>query len=222
VTPDEAALERFWTLDRRHWNPLAGGFNVAPTSIVPIIERAADGGYDLAAARWGLVPHWWNREKLPSATFNARSEEVASKPMWRDSYRHRRCLMPALGWYEWQAREPQPGSTPRRAPKQPFYVRSDATPVVAFAGLTAVWRAAEGDSWLVSCALLTRPAAPVLGHIHDRMPVVLPPAGFAAWLAPDTSIAELDELLRTAREDFTAQPVSPDAAVPDARVEVAR
>jgi putative SOS response-associated peptidase YedK len=219
VTPDEAALERFWTLDRRNWNPFRGSFNVAPTSVVPIVRRAEDGAYELAAARWGLVPHWWSKAKLPSATFNARSEEVASKPMWRQSYLHRRCLMPALGWYEWQEREPEPGAAKRRAPKQPYYIYSDATPVVAFAGLMAVWRASKDDEWLVSCALLTRPTAPVLAHIHDRMPVVLPPETFAAWLSAAASVEELDKLVRGAREDFSARPVSASATVPEASVE---
>lgn len=221
VTPDEAALERFWTLDRRHWNPLRGSFNAAPTSIVPIVRRAADGASDLLPARWGLVPHWWSKAKLPTLTFNARSEEVADKPMWRDSYRRMRCLMPARGWYEWQARAPAPGAGKRRSPKQPYYVYSDASPVIAFAGLMAVWRTPD-DQRLVSCAVLTRPAAPGLAHIHERMPVVLAPEAYAPWLAPETSVEELNRLVSEAREDFASRAVSASAAVPDAALEPSR
>jgi putative SOS response-associated peptidase YedK len=217
VTPDEAALERFWTLDRRHWNPLASSVNVAPTDVVPIIRRARDGACELVAARWGLVPHWWNRAKLPSSTFNARSEEVADKPMWRASYRHARCLMPAFGWYEWQALEPVPGR--RRSAKQPYYICSETSPVVAFAGLMALWHTPDGER-LLSCAVLTTKAAPALVHIHERMPVVLAPHSFAAWLAADTDGEQLATIVEAAQQDFNARPVSASATIANSRAEI--
>src|SRR5450631_4205517 len=105
VSPDEAAIERFWEINRRsNTDPFRRRFNVAPTTTVPIIRRAEDGAHELCEARWGLIPHWWKQEKPPALTFNARSEEAAVKPTWRNSYRHLRCLMPALGWYEWNER----------------------------------------------------------------------------------------------------------------------
>ena len=214
VTPNEAALERFWTLDRRHWNPFRQSFNVAPTTVVPVVRRADDGAYELSAARWGLIPHWWTKATLPSLTFNARSEEAAVKPMWRDSYRHTRCLMPALGWYEWNERQALSGAGKSRPAKQPYYIHCDQSPVIAFAGLMANWRAPDGQ-WVVSCALLSKAAAPAIAHIHDRMPVVLAPESFAAWLAPEQSVEEVGRLLASAREDFTGHPVS--TRVNDAR-----
>jgi putative SOS response-associated peptidase YedK len=214
VTPDEAALERFWTLDRRHWNPFRPSFNVAPTTVVPVVRRAKDGAYELSAARWGLIPHWWTKATLPPLTFNARSEDAATKPMWRDGYQNKRCLMPALGWYEWRQGEVVPGAGKRRPVKQPYYIYCDQSPVIAFAGLMAHWRALDGQ-WVTSCALLSKDAAPAIAYIHDRMPVVLPPESFAAWLSPEQSVEELDRLVTGAREDFTGHPVS--ARVNDAR-----
>lgn len=207
VTPDEAALERFWALDRRHWNPFRQSYNVAPTTVVPVIRRAEDGADELCGARWGLIPHWWTRETAPSFTFNARSEEAASKPMWREGYRHKRCLMPAQGWYEWRELEALPAASKGRAAKQPYFIHCDTDPVIAFAGLMANWRAPDGQ-WIVSCALLSTAAAPAIAHIHDRMPVVLAPESLAAWLDPNQSVEDVGRIVARAREDFTAHPVS--------------
>jgi putative SOS response-associated peptidase YedK len=208
VTPDEAALERFWNLDRRNWNPLQQRFNVAPSTTVPIVRRAEDGAYELARARWGLVPHWWTKEALPTLTFNARSEEAAVKPMWRHAYRHERCLMPALGWYEWREQErADRGAGRRRARKQPYFIYCQSSPVIAFAGLMAHWQAPDGQA-LVSCALLSRAAAPSIAGIHDRMPVVLPPASFEPWLAPELNAEDVGNLIAGARDDFVGYPVS--------------
>ena len=158
ATPDEAALERYWTIDRRSGNPLPERFNVAPSTLVPVLFRAEDGALELSAARWGLIPAWWTQAKLPSATINARSEEVAVKPMWRQSYRRSRCLMPARGWYEWRVR-PGGESSGGRPGKQPYFIHATGSPVIAFAGLLAHWQAPDGAA-VLSCALLTRAAAP--------------------------------------------------------------
>ncbi len=200
VTPDEAALERYWTIDRRSGNPLRERFNVAPSSTVPILFRTEDGALELSPARWGLIPAWWKQAKLPGATINARSEEVAAKPMWRQSYRRTRCLMPARGWYEWRART-KAESGGRRPTKQPYFILSTASPVIAFAGLMARWQAPDGEA-VLSCALLTRPAAAAIADIHDRMPVVLSPEDYEAWLAADQRPEVLTRLIARAREDF--------------------
>lgn len=204
VTPDEAALERYWTIDRRSGNPLRERFNVAPTTIVPILFRAEDGALELSQARWGLIPSWWKQAKLPTATINARSEEAATKPMWRQSYRHARCLMPARGWYEWLVRAAGGRGRPG---KQPYFIHCPASPVIAFAGLMARWQAADGED-VLSCALLTRPAAPAIAAIHDRMPVVLARAGYEPWLAPGQSAEALSQLVAQARADFQGYPIS--------------
>jgi len=209
VSPDEAAIERLYRIDRRSPHPLITNFNVAPTTGVPVIVEAADGATELTEARWGLIPSWWSKPKPPTLTFNARSEEAAAKPMWRQPYRHCRCLMPALGWFEWQepgSVDPETGEI--RAVKRPFFIQALDEGTIAFAGLLSRYRTAAGAEQL-SCALLSRAAAPNIASIHDRMPVVLPSSSFGAWLDPAlTEAAAVAKLVESARTDFAGYPVS--------------
>ena len=85
VSPDQSAIERAWKIDRTSGHPFPRRFNVQPTTEVPVLRR--DGAaLVLQAARWGLVPHWWKKDAPPTHTINARLEEAAGKPMWRDSF----------------------------------------------------------------------------------------------------------------------------------------
>jgi putative SOS response-associated peptidase YedK len=139
------------------------------------------GELELVTARWGLVPHWWKDAKPPQSCFNARIEEAAAKPMWRDAMRRARCLIPAEGWYEWQQRT-RPGSA--KSYKQPYFIHRRDAALLAFAGLMSSRRSADGGEPLLSCAILTAPSSGNLAQVHPRMPVVLPEEMHAAWLAP--------------------------------------
>jgi putative SOS response-associated peptidase YedK len=183
VPPHEAAIEREWQLGKAV-PQFPARWNVAPGAIVPLLRLGPDTGeLEALPARWGLIPHWWKDAKPPNGTFNARLEEAAAKPMWRDAIRRARCLVPSLGWYEWRKVE-IPGAGGRaRFLKQPYYIhRSDGAPL-AFAGLAASWRPAGGD-WVLSCSILTLPAAGSLAGLHDRMPAALPRDAQLAWLSP--------------------------------------
>lgn len=202
VLPEEEALQAF--------GPFPGGcctcafrprYNVPPTAQVPIVV-SAPAGRQLRSARWGFIPGWWTKETPPPRTFNARMEDAAEKPLWRDAWRAGRCLLPARGWFEWRA-----GETARAA-KLPFFIACPDTPVFAFAGLWAP-REAPGAEMAASCAVLTKAAAPGLAFIHPRMPVVLKPEQIAAWLDPRTPTADLAGLVAAARADFAAVPVGP-------------
>lgn len=166
--------------------PFLQRYNVLPTTLVPIIRRAADAnGLELAEARWGLIPHWWKQAKAPTSTINARSEEAGGKPMWRHPYRNARCLIPALGWYEWQERKRTDSATGEvRTYKQPFYLRVDQSAPVAFAGLMSTWTPAGREPQL-TCAILTRATSKSAAEIHDRMPVVLRKDVQQEWLNPE-------------------------------------
>jgi putative SOS response-associated peptidase YedK len=100
-----AEMERYWALsDAVRRNPLHGytqRFNIAPTVQIPVIYQD-DEGTEIRFARWGLVPFFWSKPKMPPFTFNARIEEAATKPMWRQAVKTSRCLIPAIGWYEWK------------------------------------------------------------------------------------------------------------------------
>ena len=152
---------------------LAPRYNIAPTQDVPACRAGEDGERRLAMLRWGLVPRWAKDTKLAYRMINARGETVAEKPAFRDAFRHRRCLIPADGYYEWK----KVGER-----KQPnFLYRRDERPF-CFAGLWERWHKGGADP-VESCAIITTQANQLGAEIHDRMPVILPQSEFARWLA---------------------------------------
>jgi len=131
----------------------------------------------LGVARWGLIPPWWKEAKPPRFAHNARLEEAALKPLWRDAMRAGRCLVPAQGWYEW-----------RESDRQPFYFARRDGRLACFAGLMSVF---DGK---LTCAVLSTAAAGSLGEVHSRMPVALPPDGEDAWLESGILAADTDTI----------------------------
>ncbi len=125
--------------------------------------------------QWGLIPGWWSRDELPTRTHNARVEEAAGKPMWRAAVKNSRALVPAMGYYEWQA-----SSTP----KQPFYMHRPGNELFCFAGLWSQWGPAAGADPMLTYSILTTEASPEMGQVHHRMPVVLPRDVWEAWVDP--------------------------------------
>jgi putative SOS response-associated peptidase YedK len=149
-------------------------YNVCPTDQIDVILPTAEGSHDFARMRWGLVPYWWSKplKQLP-ATFNARSDTVASKPMYRDAFKRRRCVIPISGFYEWRQMEDG---------KQPFFISGAETPVLSVAGLWDNWTNRESGEAIRSCTMIVTEANPFMSEIHDRMPVFLPPDRLDAWL----------------------------------------
>lgn len=206
--PDQAALERGWHIGRSDGNPFERRFNVAPTMRVPMLRwDAAQRGFELSHAWWGFVPVWWKDAKPPRNTINARTEDIHSKPMWRTAFRHARCLLPAVGWYEWQARErADPDTGEIQTYKQPCFIRPLDGRLIAFAGIFSPRAGRDGESG-ASCAILTRASEGAIAPVHDRMPVVLDEAGVEAWLDP--AVADPAPVIaRHARSDFTFHFVS--------------
>lgn len=151
-------------------------YNVAPLQMAPVVRRG-DEGLWIADLRWGLIPSWARDGSLASRCLNARSETVAEKPVFRAAFRKQRCLVPADGYFEWQRGGP---------PKLPWrFVRRDRQPLL-MAGLWESWRppeAKEGPDLGTYTILTTAPNGDAAA-VHDRMPVLLTPAGAAAWLDP--------------------------------------
>ena len=174
-------------------------FNIAPTQPIPIV-RLVDGKRHFALVRWGLLPSWVKDPKKFTLLINARGETVCEKPAFRAAMKRRRCLIPADGFYEWQAG----GSR-----KQPYFIRLKSGQPMAFAGLWECWTGPNGEE-LETAAIVTTNANRALGHIHDRMPVILAPDAFDLWL----NCAEVDAqtaaaLITPAPDDlFEAYPVS--------------
>lgn len=206
VSPDERSIEQFWHIGARNsGNWIRQCFNVSPSMVVPMVKLEA-GAIQVVPARWGLIPPWWRDESLPAKSFNARSEEAAGKPMWRQSLRAQRCLMPASGWYEWNEKEP--ASNPSGKPcNQPYFLCARETEVLAIAGLWARWRNLDGEE-VLSCALLTKSAAPSIQTVHHRMPVILKPEQIELWLDPRTASGDVQLLIENCREDFVARRIS--------------
>ncbi len=172
-------------------------YNVCPTTTIDaVIER--DGTRELVAMRWGLVPSWWSKplKEMRVATFNARAETVADKPMFRDAFRRTRCLIPASGYYEWQ-------DTPDG--KQPYYfTRRDGQPIT-IAGLWDTWRDKQAAETIKSAAMVITDANEVVGELHDRMPVILEQDQFEPWLSGAAGV----EILTPAANDVLQRwPVS--------------
>lgn len=151
-------------------------YNVAPTQDVLVLT---DRGWQ--ALRWGLVPHWAKAPREVGARFiNARVETLAEKPMFRDYYQERRCLVPTTGFYEWKREGKQ---------KTPFHVTSPESPILVLAGIWAGW--GKGDERLYSFTVLTRPAEGPVAELHNRMPVVMPLAQTERWLKEPIPTEEL-------------------------------
>jgi putative SOS response-associated peptidase YedK len=153
-------------------------WNVAPTDRVAAIAVRRD-ERTLGTFRWGLVPSWAKELTIGSKLINARAETVATKPAFRKAFEKRRCIVPADGFYEWEA-------VPGAKKKQPWYVHDPSGAPLAFAGLWEVWRdPAEPDSELVrTCTIVTTTANDLMARIHDRMPVLLPEREWERWLDP--------------------------------------
>ena len=154
---------------------MGASWNVTPDRPIPIVRATAEGGRAAGFARWGLLGPWMKDANDPGRQINARSETAAEKPMFRDSMRKGRCLIPAVGFYEWQ----KAGAGPSR----PFFVALASQAPLAFAGLWRRNRLADG-TLLDSCAILTTDASPLLRPVHHRMPVILPTAAWSLWLDP--------------------------------------
>jgi putative SOS response-associated peptidase YedK len=180
---------------------LSPRYNVAPSQNIPIVRDEGE-KRRFALARWGLIPHWAKDMKIGYSTINARAETVASKPAFRSAFRHRRCLIPADGFYEWQV---IPGSKI----KQPWFIVLVDREPMAFAGLWERWRSPEGEE-LESCSIIVTEANEIMRPIHDRMPVILAPCDWDAWLEADAKDAGgLQGLLKSySAEGMAAWPVT--------------
>jgi putative SOS response-associated peptidase YedK len=177
---------------------LPPNYNVAPTQgVAAVLEEG--GERRLEVLRWGLIPSWADDPAIGSRMINARAETAPEKPSFRRAFRERRCLIPADGFYEWQR---------TNGAKQPYYIRMKEERPFAFAGLWESWKDGSGPE-IRSCTILTTKPNALTAEIHDRMPVILPPGSYDAWLDPEAERDELYGLLAPYPEDeMEAYPVS--------------
>lgn len=181
-------------------------YNVAPTDPVPAVierERAEGRRRILTELRWGLVPSWSKDASGAARLINARVETVGEKPAFRKAFASRRCLLPAAGYYEWYP-VPVPGRS--KPAKQPYFIRPADGSMFVMAGLYEFWKAPDG-AWLTTATVITTSATDDVGHIHDRMPMTVPQANWAAWLDPQFG-ADAHSLLTVPAPELTYFPVS--------------
>lgn len=178
-------------------------WNVSPTQLVAIVVpgKEDDPGRRLEPARWGLVPSWAKDPAVGSRMINARSETAAEKPSFRSAFAKRRCVVPASGYFEWQAGEDG---------KQPFYIHPADDAPLAFAGLYEFWRdKALGDEapWLVTTTIMTTAARGGMRDIHDRQPVMLGADAVETWLDRDSDQGTLFDVIAAPAPELAWHPV---------------
>ena len=177
---------------------LSANYNVAPTHLVPVILEHNQSRV-LSAFSWGLVPEWAKDVSIGARAINARVETVTEKPMFRSAVVHRRCLVPADGWFEWEVLP--------NGKKQPYYFSAHNQSLLAFAGIYESWRKPDGSlHWSVS--VLTMDAWPQIEAIHHRMPLIVNSALHERWLGAGN--APLDDVVQASQtaNSITVWPVS--------------
>ncbi|HEY0007271.1 MAG TPA: SOS response-associated peptidase [Tepidisphaeraceae bacterium] len=165
-------------------------FNIAPSQHVPIVRLSSDGKRTLSAVRWGLIPSW-TKGKPKQQPINARAETIATSGMFRQAFARRRCLIPADGFYEWQKVGGQ---------KQPMFVRHADDRLFAFAGIWERWKPEEDAEPIDTMSIITTEPNSLMSPIHDRMPVILSPQDYDAWLDRDAAGDAVSGLLKPYRE----------------------
>lgn len=183
---------------------LAPRYNIAPQSDILVIRDHPSRGRVGVLHRWGLIPAWAKDAQIGAKLHNARAETVADKPAFRSAFRRLRCLIPASGFFEWQA---APAGAP--AGKQPYFISPTRDAFLAMAGLVECWQPDATTRVLSVCVITTRANA-VVAPIHTRMPVLLDPTAQAEWLdITHHDVAALQRLLAPAPADsLQAWPVT--------------
>lgn len=184
---------------------VAPRYNIAPTQPIGLVRVSPQTRTrEWTFALWGLIPSWSHDPAQGARLINARAETLSEKPAFRAGFRRRRCLIPASGFYEWL----KGGQS-----KQPYYIApADAAPM-AFAGLWESWHSPQGDV-VESCTIVTTAATPAVARLHGRMPLIVSPADYAAWLgsgqeATAAQVVELHALLQSpSAAPLTFYPVS--------------
>lgn len=174
-------LESYFPIDSVAEN-IHPNYNIAPTQEVLALvcrhERRLD------KFRWGLVPSWSKDLKAAARLINARSETATQKPSFRAAFKRRRCLIMADGFYEWHG---------EKGRKQPFFITLPTKRPFGFAGLWETWKskdAADSETIYRSCTILTTAASESIRQIHHRMPIILQPEAYEAWLDPEVQDVE--------------------------------
>ncbi|MCW8888849.1 MAG: SOS response-associated peptidase [Gammaproteobacteria bacterium] len=185
---------------------LSPHYNIAPTQQIAIVREIAGLGRHLDYAHWGLIPSWSKDAKIGNRLFNARAETVAEKPAFRNAYRHKRCLIPTDGFYEWAVSD---------RGKQPWWIAMADQSPFAFAGLWEHWESPEDGRLVESCTIITTESNRQIKPLHERMPLIISPDHYAVWLDPAIDQPQqLNSMLAPYIGELHLHPVSRDVNSP--------
>ena len=191
TSPPAVIAERFHLL----WTPaVEPHYNIAPSQMIPVVRDAVQ-GRALTWLKWGLIPSWAKDTSIGMKLINARGETLGDKPAFRHAYRRNHCLVPADAFYEW---------TQVAGHKQPYCIRMRDRSPFGMAGLWEHWVAPDGQV-VESCTIITVEANSLIAELHDRMPLIVAPGDYDAWLSAGPQ--ELPPAVPAM--DMVAYPVSP-------------
>ncbi len=174
-------MEHFSLLSLPDYRP---DYNIPPGQKILAVAQLEDGSNKAVNLHWGLIPSWSQDSKISSHLINARAETLTEKPSFKKAYQHRRCLIPATGFFEWQT---------SAVGKHPYHVHYPDNRLFAFAG---VWEHWEHDLETVySCTIITTAANDKITPIHDRMPVIITPDYYSRWLDKKNTAIEMTDFL---------------------------
>jgi putative SOS response-associated peptidase YedK len=182
--PSSRYQEHFHTCN---WPDFGDRYNIAPSAAVPVIRQAPDGRRVADLLRWGLIPNWAKNPAIGAKLNNARGETVAEKPSFRSAYKRRRCIVPAMGYYEWQE---VPGER-----KQPWYIHHKSDEPIALGGLWESWTDPSTGEIVRTFCIVTVGPNEVMAPIHDRMPVILQREDLPAWLSPNADAEQVAKVV---------------------------
>ncbi|MDD5247557.1 MAG: SOS response-associated peptidase [Rhodocyclaceae bacterium] len=157
-------------------------FNIAPSLLLPVVQQAGDGSRHFVLAKWGLIPYWVKDPAQVQHPINAKAETAAIKPMFRQAFRKSRVLVPADHFYEWKA---------VGGKKQPYLIQMRDGAPFGMAGLLERWPGPQGE--VVTFAILTTEANPLVADLHNRMLAIIRPEDYGAWLDP--TVSDVEKLL---------------------------
>jgi len=176
-------------------------YNIPPGQKILAVVQMEDGNNRAVNLHWGLIPSWSKDRSIASHLINARAETLTEKPSFKQAYRHRRCLIPATGFFEWQHTEasPAPGRLAAYTPslaipgKKPYHIHRPDNALFAFAGIWEHWEHAQETVY--SCAIITTVANEKIAPIHNRMPVIVASDDYIRWLDKKNAAIKIEDFL---------------------------
>jgi putative SOS response-associated peptidase YedK len=195
IATEQQIIDHFGLRSLPAHNP---DYNIPPGQKILSIVQLENGGNKAVNLHWGLIPPWAKDRAISNRLVNARAETLAEKPSFKNAYRHRRCLIPATGFFEWQSTQ---------SGKHPYHIHKPDNALFAFGGIWEHWE--HDQETVYSCAIITTVANNKIAPIHDRMPVIITPNDYNHWLSKKITVIEMADFLASdAYREMLVTPIS--------------